>query len=102
MGQRGRDAMNPPSEITSQIWVGPAIESDADVKALMSKVNPTRIINCRIEFDDATLLGPAGLPTGPPFYLWDGIPDWTPEAAIGLEPIPDSFFKKGLDFWLPY
>ncbi|MGC2494111.1 hypothetical protein, partial [Candidatus Binatus sp.] len=31
-----------------------------------------------------------------------GIPDWRPEAAIGLEPIPDSFFERGLDFWLPY
>ena len=89
------------NQITDQIWLGSAIESAADVEDLMSNVKPTRIIDCRAELDDATVLGPAGLPTGLPFYLWDGIPDWRPEAAIGLEPIPDSFFQKGLDFWMP-
>jgi hypothetical protein len=91
------------SKITEQIWVGSAIENAADLTKLMSEVRPTRIIDCRAEFDDRNLLDQAGLlENNPNFYLFDGIPDWRPEAAIGLEPIPDAFFKKGLDFWMPY
>jgi hypothetical protein len=91
------------SEITDQIWVGSAIADAADVDQLMSQVQPTRIIDCRAEFDDRSLLEGAGLlRANPNFYLFDGIPDWIPEAAIGLEPIPDSFFKLALDFWMPY
>jgi hypothetical protein len=98
----GNDVMNY-SRITSQIWLGSAIKDSADVTELMNRVKPTRIIDCRAEFDDRGLLGQAGLlNNNPNFYLFDGIPDWRPEAAIGLEPIPDLFFKQGLDFWMPY
>jgi hypothetical protein len=90
------------SRITDQIWVGTAIIDAADVAELMTKVKPTRIIDCRAEFDDRDLLVEAGLLKNPDFYLFDGIPDWRPEAAIGLEPIPDSFFESGLNFWLPH
>jgi protein-tyrosine phosphatase len=47
------------------------------------------------------LLDVAGLVAGNPNFYF-GIPDWTPEAAIGLEPIPDLFFKNALEFWMPY
>jgi hypothetical protein len=98
----GNDVMNY-SQITPQIWLGSAIRDPADVAVLMDRVRPTRIIDCRAEFDDRSLLGQAGLlDNNPNFYLFDGIPDWRPEAAIGLEPIPDSFFKQGLDFWMPH
>lgn len=90
------------SKITKQIWVGTAITDATDLADLMNNVTPTRIIDCRAEFDDRDLLSQAGLLKNPDFYLFDGIPDWRPETAIGLEPIPDSFFKQGLDFWLTY
>lgn len=87
------------NHITDQIWVGSAIETATDVQQLMTdpKGPPTRIIDCRIEQDDAHLLLGVNVK-----YLWDGIPDWTDKVPLGLEPIPDSFFKQGLDFWMPY
>jgi hypothetical protein len=84
--------------ITDQIWVGSVIETAADVQQLMTdpKGPPTRIIDCRIEYNDAHLLLGVNVK-----YLWDGIPDWTDKVPLGLEPIPDSFFKQALDFWMP-
>jgi hypothetical protein len=99
------------SQITPQIWLGPAIDNPQNVtdvtlvNAMMEEVKPTRLIDCRAEFDDKRLLIAAGVLKDPDvarFYLFDGIPDWTPEAAIGLKPIPDCFFKRGLDFWTQY
>jgi hypothetical protein len=98
------------SKITSQIWVGPAINNPADagdltvVRTMMAAVKPTRVIDCREEFDDKQLLTAAGVLEDPDvagFYLFDGIPDWTPGAGFGLHPIPDSFFQKAHDFWMP-
>ena len=98
------------SKITSQVWLGPAINNSENVRdltlvcAMIAAVKPTRVINCRAEFDDRQLLIAAGTLNDPDvggFYLFDGIPDWTPGAGIGLHPIPDSFFQKGLDFWMP-
>jgi hypothetical protein len=83
----------------AQLWVGSAIADKTDIDDLRRDVKPTRIINCRIEFDDAPLLRLAGLPADLTFYLWDGVKDWTPIAGIGLQPLPDSFFRKGLDYW---
>ena len=98
------------SKITPQIWVGPAINNPlnpadlTEVRAMMATVRPTRLIDCRQEFDDKQLLIDAELLQNPDvagFYLFDGIPDWTPGAGLGFHPIPDSFFQKGLDFWMP-
>jgi hypothetical protein len=87
------------NKITNQIWVGSAIETASDVQQLMSDPQgpPTRIIDCRIECDDAHLL--LGINVK---YLWDGIPDWTDKVVLDRQPIPDSFFKQGLDFWMPF
>lgn len=99
------------SQITPKIWVGPAInnpDDDSDltlVNEMIEEVHPTRIIDCRGEYDDKQLLITARVIQDPDvagFYKYDPIPDWRPEAAIGLEPIPDSFFQIGLDFWKQY
>jgi hypothetical protein len=90
------------NKITEEIWVGSAISNLTDVEQLMKDVKPTRIIDCRAQFDDRALLEQAVvLNDNPDLYLFDGIPDWRPEAAIGQEPIPDSFFEKALRFWMP-
>jgi hypothetical protein len=62
------------SKITEQIWVGSAISSAADVGELLIEVKPTRIIDCRAEFDDRELLQEPGLlKNDSNFYLFDGI-----------------------------
>jgi hypothetical protein len=87
------------SKITHQIWVGSAIDKAADVAQLMHDPDgpPTRIIDCRIEFDDWQLVRDFGV-----LYLWDGTKDWTWLEPFGLEPKPVSWFKSALDFWMPY
>ena len=87
------------SYITNQIRVGSAIDTREDVARLMDDPHgpPTRIIDCRIEFDDSELVKGFNVK-----YLWDGTADWTPQAAAGKEPKPVSWFKAGLDFWMPY
>lgn len=87
------------SKITHQIWVGSAIDTAADIARLIKDPDgpPTRIIDCRIEFDDSQLVSSFRV-----LYLWDGTEDWTASAAIGRQPKPLSWFKSALDFWMPY
>jgi hypothetical protein len=54
---------------------------------------PSRIIDCRAEFDEATLLKGVHV-----LFLWNRAPDWTLEAAIEREPKPIEWLKRGLDF----
>jgi protein-tyrosine phosphatase len=99
----------------ARVWVGPEINSKDNVgppwdttvfQAMKEDVRPTRIINCRSEFkQEEDLLGPAGakwLNAAGDNYKYNGVKDWSPAAGVGLQPLPDSFFKNGIDFWKQY
>src|SRR5271156_3373067 len=92
------------NQITPQIWVGSEINNPLDpadltvFRAMAAEANPTRIIDCRLEYDDQQLLVSAGWFMANN-YLWNGIKDWDPVAGVGFQPIPDSFFSNGLNFW---
>lgn len=81
--------------VTENIAVGTTPETQDDVKALVER-GVTHILNCRDDHDDARLLQ-----TSPWLmnYCWNGTKDWTPKAALGLEPKPAEWFQKSLDFW---
>lgn len=81
--------------ITDNMAVGTTPETQDDVKALVEK-GVTHILNCRDDHDDGPLIRTSPWMMN---YCWNGTSDWTPKAAIGLEPKPVEWFKKSLDFW---
>lgn len=81
------------SFITDDLAVGTTPETFDDV-ALLQVAGITHIINCRDDVDDASLLIDTKIE-----YLWDGTKDWTPQAALGLEPKDLEWFKKAFNFW---
>ena len=74
------------SMITARLATGAAITSPDDVAALAA-AGITDVIDCRGEFDDAPLLGPAFT------YLWDG-------TADDGQHKPPEWFGRGITFAL--
>jgi protein tyrosine phosphatase (PTP) superfamily phosphohydrolase (DUF442 family) len=79
--------------ITDNMAVGTTPEGAYDVSRL-SRAGITHVINCRAESDDIPLLQETFQ------YLWNGTSDWTPRAALGLEPKPVEWFQNSLAFWV--
>ena len=76
------------SVITSRLLVGAAINSADDVKAIVT-AGCTHVIDCRDNFDDASLLS-----SNPQIiYCWNGTPDDGQQK-------PDSWFMKSFQFGL--
>jgi hypothetical protein len=75
--------------VTPRLATGAAVSSVADVDQLVA-AGITVIIDCRGEFDDASLLA-----THPDLlYIWDGTPD-------DGQTKPPEWFEKGLKVALP-
>lgn len=90
------------SQINAQLWTGAAITSDADVEYL-AHVGITADIDCRLEFDDQSLVSsyddlpptPPSLPLHPKIqYCYDGVAD-------DGQPKPVSWFQTAWTFGEP-
>lgn len=73
--------------VTTRLATGAAV-STADDVAQLAAAGITTVIDCRGEFDDAPLLGPAFA------YLWNGVQD-------DGQPKPADWFGRSLAFALP-
>ena len=81
--------------ITDNMAVGTTPETTADLQTLLD-AGFSHVLNCRDDHDDSVLLARHFQ------YCWNGTPDWTPQAALGLEPKPVEWFQKSLEFWQEY
>lgn len=90
----------PPSQILSRLFLGAAPESVDDLNTLWD-MGVTDIIDCRIEKpNDVELMATWARPRNVRL-LSDGVSDWTPDAAIGKQPLGNLFFFRALNFWQP-
>lgn len=89
------------SRVLSRLYLGSAPETVDDLKTLWD-MGVGEIVNCRIEQDDAPLLAQISPDQFTFNYLWDGVPDWTPAAAEGKQPLPLKFFQLARAFVLPH